>query len=211
MWANTALDFIPGERPNKAFCYDEYNITYDRDNGHHEMGAELIDAAVAFMNCGVRFSLLWTLFDQQWPNNHSNNADSFVDGDHRCGLMPILTRSYVPHKAYYAFTLLSRYVDAHSAVYEGIGENGLHTTMSVSRDGEVTIVIVNHKAEADNFSLKLEKAVDKTFYRHNYNPDTLVRDESATIIPADKEIPVADQISDTIAPYGVIVYTTKKD
>ena len=211
MWANTALDFIPGERPDKAFCYDEYNITYDRDNGHHEMGAELFDAAVAFMNCGVRFSLLWTLFDQQWPNNHSNNADSFVDGDHRCGLMPVLTRSYVPHKAYYAFTLVSRYVDAHSAIYEGEGENAVHTTMAVSPEGDVTVIVVNHKAKSDDFTLCFDKAIGQTFYRHNYDPDTLVRDESATIIPADKEFAADDTLCDTIAPYGVIVYTTKKD
>ncbi len=210
-WANKAIDFIPGERPNKAFCYDEYNITYDRDNSHMEMGAELVDAAIAFMNCGARCSLLWTLIDQQWPNNHSNNADSFVDGDHRCGLMPVLTRSYVPHSAYYAFALLSRYVDAGSVIYKGEGENALHTTMSVNKDGEVTIVLANHKAESDNFTIELEEAVGKKFYRHYFDPKTLVRDEAATTIPSDKEIEVEDKLSDTIAPYGVIVYTTQKD
>lgn len=210
-WANRAIDFAPGERPNKAFCYDEYNITYDRDNSHMEMGAELVDAAIAFMNCGARCSLLWTLFDQQWPNNHSNNADSFVDGDHRCGLMPVLTRSYVPHSAYYAFTMLSRYVDAGSVIYKGEGENALHTTMAVNKDGEVTVVLSNHKAKSDDFTIEFENAIGKKFYRHYFDPKTVVRDESASIIPADKEIEVADKLTDTIAPYGVIVYTTQKD
>ena len=64
-------------------------------------------------------TLLWTLFDQQWPNNHTYNNDSVVDGDHRCGCMPILTRSLVPHLGYYAITLLSRYTDEGSKIYKG--------------------------------------------------------------------------------------------
>ena len=210
-WTNRALDFIPGERPDKAFCYDEYNITYRRDNSHMEMGAELVDAAIAFMNCGVRFSLLWTLFDQQWPNNHSNNADSFVDGDHRCGLMPVLTRSYVPHSAFYAFSILSRYIDAGSVIYKGEGENGLHATMAVNKEGEITIALANHKAAADDFTIDFEAALGKTLRRHYFDPQTLLRDETAAIIPTDKEIFVEKSLSDTIAPYGVIVYTTQAD
>ncbi len=211
-WINTALDFIPGENGNKPFCYDEYNITYDRDNSRDSMGAEVCDAAISFMNCGARYSLLWTLFDQQWPSNHSNNADSFVDGDHRCGLMPILTRSLVPHKAFYAFSLLSRYVDGKGTkVYEGIGENGLHTTMSVSPEGEITVALANHKSSPDSFTLRLEKPLGRTFYRHEFNPQTLVPNETAAVIPADKELFVDDTICDTIASYGVMVYTTHKD
>ena len=80
------------------------------------------------------------------------NADSFADGDHRCGVMPVLTRSLVPHKSYYAFSIVSKYVDGEGTkVYEGFGRNNVHTTMSVSPEGYITVVVVNNKSTDDEF------------------------------------------------------------
>ncbi len=212
-WSKTALAALPGEKNNKAYCYDEYNITYNRDNSRDELGAELVDAAVALMNSGVRATMLWTLFDQQWPNNHTYNNDSFVDGDHRCGLMPNLRFSTVPHKAFYAFSLLSRYVDGFGTkVYEGEGKDGVHATMSFSADGEITIVVVNNSPKERDFTLMLDSPLFVTMFRHRFDPKTLIPDAKAKPIPADhKYKSIGDCICDHIAPYGVTVYTTHKD
>ena len=142
-WAKTGLQYVP---EGKSYCFDEYNVLFNRDNSRPSHGAEICNAAVALMNSGCRTSLLWTIFDQQWPNNHTYNNDSFVDGDHRCGVMPVLTRSLVPHLSYYAFTLLSRYIDGEGTkIYEGFGKDSLHTTMAVSPNGEITVTVVNCK------------------------------------------------------------------
>lgn len=212
-WANIALDFLPGDDNDKPYCYDEYNICYNRDNSRNEYGSEVVGAAVALMNSGVRATMLWTLFDQQWPDNHTNNADSFIDGDHRCGTMPNLRFSRIPHTGYYAFSLLSRYIGGKGTkVYKGEGENCLNATYAVSPDGEVTVLVVNSKETADDFTIEFEKALGLTLNRHLCDPATLVRNEKAELIGTDKVFEsIENTLSDTIPPYSVAVYTTYLD
>lgn len=208
-WASTGLQYVPNGKP---YCFDEYNAVYNRDNSRMNHGSDIVNAAIAFMNAGAQSSLLWTVFDQQWPNSHTTNGDSFFDGDHRCGTMPILTRSLVPHQSYYAFSLLSRYVDgAGTKVYKGLGVHALNATMSVSKEGEVTVVVVNDQEGAEDFTLQFEVPLHKTLHRHRFDPATCVPDETASIIPADADFEVVDTITDSIAPYSVTVYTTHKD
>ena len=165
------------------------------------------------MNCGVNFSLLWTIFDQQWPNNHTYNADCFVDGDHRYGVMPNLLRSTVPYKNYYAFSLISKYVESGSKVYKGEGEQRLVTTMSVTKDGDITIIVVNRKDEADEFTINFENELGGiAIERHAFDPATCVPDEKAEMIGVDKIINnVTTAFSDSIPAFGVQIYTTIKD
>lgn len=210
-WAKTGLQYVPEGKP---YCFDEYNVLFNRDNSRPSHGAEICNAAVALMNSGCRTSLLWTIFDQQWPNNHTYNNDSFVDGDHRCGVMPVLTRSLVPHLSYYAFTLLSRYIDGEGTkIYEGFGDNSLHTTMAVSPNGEITVTVVNCKELADEFTINFDEALAGiNLNRHYFDPATCRPDEKAEIIGTDKVFEnITDTLSDTIPAYGVTVYTTMKD
>lgn len=210
-WSKIGLGYVPDGKP---YCFDEYNSLYDRDNSRDTHGADICMAAISLMNSGCRSSLIWTLFDQQWPNNHSTNDDSFVDGDHRCGVMPILTRSIVPHKSYYAFSLISKYVDGEGTkVYEGFGENNVHTTMSVSPKGDITVVVVNNKADDDEFVINFEKTLNSVnLNRHSFDPKTCIPDEKAEILGVDKVFEnVSDSLSDKIAAYGVKVYTTHID
>ena len=203
-----------GYSNNHPFCYDEYDSIYDRDHSRDSHGAEIVTAAIAMMNAGAQSSLLWTLFDQQWPNNHATTHDAFVDGDQRAGLMPVLTRSLIPHKSYYAFALISRYIEGEGTkVYEGFGENNLHTTMSVSPDGDITLVVVNCKDEDDEFMISFEKTLgDVSLNRHLFNPATCLPDEKAEIIMADKIFKnISTSLADEIPAFGVAVYTTMND
>ena len=207
-WAKTGLQYVPDGKP---FCFDEYNVTFNRDYARINHGAEIATAAVALMNAGVQSSLMWTLFDQQWPNDHTYNADSFVDGDHRMGIMPNLTRSLVPHLSYYAFSLISRFVESGSKVYEGFGENFIHTTMAVSPSGETTIIVVNCKDEADDFIISFDESQNLKLNRYVFDPNTLIPDEKAEMIKSDKSIAISSVLKDTISPFGVTVYTTIKE
>ena len=207
MWCKQGMEYVP---KGKGYVYDEYQVAYDRDFSRDSHGSGIVTAAVAFMNAGADFSLMWTLFDQQWPNNHANTADCFVDGDHRYGVMPILTRTLVPHKSYYAFSLISRYVKANSTVFEGIGRDCLHTTLAISPEGEITVIVVNNKEVADEFNLTLENPISADLQRYVFNPESCVPTEKPQPIKADATISVNNTISDTIPPYGVIVYTDVK-
>ena len=210
-WAKTGLQYVPD---SKGFCFDEYNVVYNRDNSRDSMGAEIVTAAMGLMNAGVQLSFVWTVFDQLWPNSSTTNNDSFFDGEHRCGFMPTLFKSLIPHKAYYAFGLLSRYITGEGTkIYEGDFILRTGVTMSVSPDGDITIVVVNEKPEKEEFNIEFEQALnDVKFYRHIFNPETCIPDEKAEMIGVDKVTePITKFLTDTISAYGVIVYTTIKD
>ena len=210
-WCNTGMQYVPEGRP---FCFDEYNAAYNWDKSVINHGADVVTGAVALMNCGVQSSLLWTLFDQQWPNNHATNNDCFVDGDHRWGVMPLLTRSLVPHHAFYAFGLFSRYIDGEGTkVFKGLGEHRIYTTMSVSKEGYITVVVVNDKEVDDEFTLTFEKALEGVkFNRHTYSPESCIPNEKAELPGIDKITnPITTTLTDKIAAYGVTIYTTHMD
>ena len=57
-WAKTGLQYVP---KGKAYCFDEYNVVFNRDYSRIEHGAEISTAAIAFMNAGAQSSLMWTL------------------------------------------------------------------------------------------------------------------------------------------------------
>lgn len=204
-WCKQGMKHIPSGAP---FVYDEYQVAYDRDFRRDSHASGIVTAAVAFMNAGAAFSLMWTLFDQQWPSNHASNADCFVDGDHRYGVMPVLTRTQTPHKAYYAFSLISRYVPAGgTVVYEGLGRDCLHTTMAVSKTGETTIIVVNNKEDAADFTLQLDQPIKACLRRYTFDPATCQPDADAKRLKADGTVELTDTLCGRIAPYSVIVYT----
>ena len=208
-WAQTGLNYVPKGKP---YFFDEFNIGFNKDHSWENHGAYLVNGAVALMNTGVATPILWTLFDQQWPNSHTTNPDCFVDGDHRWGLAPLLTRSLVPYKSYYAYALLSRFTGGPgSKVYAGVGANGLHAVLNVMADGNATVVVVNCRSQKKDFTLQFEQPVNYTFHRHCFNPKTVEPNEKADLILADKTLdPVTETLSDSIAPYSVTVYTTLK-
>lgn len=206
-WCRTGMQYL---KPNQPFVFDEYNIGWNRDHSRDAHGANLAIAIVAQMNAGVFASMLWTLFDQIWPNNHTVNGDSFFDGDHRWGLAPNLNRSPVPHKSYYAFSMISKYTGGRgSKVYEGVGQNHLHLTMNELPNGSVTIVVVNNKAQGEDFKITLQKPLKARLFCRKFNPATAVPDEKADILPVSGEIELnGTELCDSIAPYGVTVYTS---
>ena len=85
--------------------------------------------------------------------------------------------------------------------------------MSVSPEGEVTVVVVNNKASDDEFTIDFEKSLGGiSLNRHAFDPTTCVPDEKAEIIGIDKVFEnVADTLTDKISAYGVSVYTTHID
>lgn len=210
-WCNTGLGYVPS---GKMFCFDEYNTSSRFVKSEFNHGAEIVNAAIAFMNCGAGISLLWTLFDQQWPNSHSTNSDLFFDGDHRFGVMPTLRRTLIPHLSYYAFGLLSRYTGGENCkVYKGSYDGRIATTMCVMPNGDITVVVVNNKEIADEFKINFEKPMNGIkFNRHTFDPVKCIPDEKAEMIGIDRVTePVTDSLSDVICAYGVTVYTTMKD
>lgn len=210
-WVEKALSYLDKE---DDFWYDEYNTSGKIIGDYHEPnhGVELAVARIAFMNCGAKSNLMWTLFDQQWPRNHTQQDwHRFFDGDHRYGVMPVLKRSLVPYPSYYALQLTG-YVGGGEGVkvYSGEGEDNFNCTLTTQPDGTITLLGANDNPTQQEVEMEFEIPVNCKMYRYLYNPETIAPDENATPIPADRVIEVEGKIKDVLPAYSVVVYTNKE-
>lgn len=207
--AKTTIGYT--EKTGKPVWFDEYNVRAEKDSYHTPIhGTHLAASMQSLMNSGIQSSLMWTLFDQQWPNNHCTNDDCFVNGDHRCGIMPVLTRSLVPHPAYYATALVMKYMGGEPGthVYEGEGQRLLHATVSKMPDGNFSVLVVNNKLQADDFVIDFGEDINLKLNRYVYDPATISPDETATLIKSDSSVFVNNTLADSVLPGEVVVYTT---
>lgn len=213
LWIESMNRLLPN---GKGLWMDEYNDLF-RFSEHYTdklHGTRLVMGNIGMLNGGAESTLLWTAFDQQWPNNHTNNGDSFEDGNHRCGLMPVLTQSLVPYPDYYAFNLLARYIGGEgTAIYpEMKGQERIHAVLSVQSDGNLTLAVASLAEQDEKICLDLGAACSKPLYRHQYNPKTILPSETAAVIAADKTYPAeTKEITVTVPAGGVIVFTTLQD
>ncbi|MBQ9920175.1 MAG: hypothetical protein IJO49_05075 [Clostridia bacterium] len=210
--AKTAMKYI--EKTGKPFWFDEYNVRAELQYFDHPLHAtHRASNMQSLMNAGVQSSLMWTLFDQQWPNNHVNNSDGFVNGDHRHGVMPVLTRSLKPYPVYYSTGLIMKYMGGEPGthIYEGIGKDYLHATVSKMPDGNISVLVINNKPKADAFTVDFGEKLGVKLNRRLYDPATIVPDETAKQIKADKDFDVENTLSDSLPANAVAVYTTIVD
>lgn len=199
------------------FIWDEYNmegIDYSSIVNSYR-GLHLALGQICMLNYGVKSSFVWTLQDQQWPNNSSTNLDGFVDGIQRHGLAPSLLSSSIVYAPYYSFSLAANALgERGSKVYRGDDDTyeGVYAAMTESKDGELSILVVSTNIEDTAMELKFEKSLKgRTFYRHVYNPGTIVCTADPELIAPDLKITnTKNVLKDVVAPYTVVVYTTKK-
>lgn len=201
MWAKTGMAYVPN---NKPYIFDEYNeFELGLDNPVH--GTAMSLAKAAFMNSGAASSLLWTLFDQQWPSQR-NTGNGFYDGVLKHGVVPVLTEDNNPYPSFEAFAITTRFFGGKGTlVYRGEGKGNLQCTAASLTDGNFSVMVVNYNAKANDFELAFDKPVDLKLNRFLYDPKTAV---GGTPITADKTIEVGDKISDTLPEFSVAVYTT---
>jgi len=213
MWGKTMMDMIP---KNQGLVYDECNSVHKAQNGYYTdpmHGVRYATANIGLMNAGVNTSMIWSAFDQLWPQSHVNNNDSFTDGVQHCGLMPILHESCTPRPGYYAFALMANLVGGEGTKVYAESECGvrLHSVLTERPDGNVTVAITSLRDYDTEFSLQLGKATEKPLYRYVYNPETIKPDERAAFIESDKVLSAdISEITDTIPANCFIVYSTAK-
>ncbi len=205
------------------FIFDEYGVLdngyTDADNWRREKatyGTQIAIQQVATLNNGLRGSYLWTLMDQQWPNNITNNNDFFADGVHQWGLLPNYQIDNIPYPGFYAFQLMANYIgvagaEVYACDYANAADTGLYATMVKLPDGNVGIAVVNANYAAASVKVNFEKALGKTLYRHQFDPEKVYRSADAEIIPATAKISnCKSSFIDVIPGFGIAVYTSAK-
>lgn len=236
--SNTGPDVAAGEyggfvekvkelnKANKPFWIDEYNVSAELEKdgyGTSTIGFDNIyrglQQAVIYNSCmnmgGVNGMMIWTLADQQWPENRGNNKQAgFYDGVLFHGLLPDMNKTMVPKSQYYAFSLLSKYTGTKGNTVYTTECESLEITVSATRlaDGNWTFIVTNTNIENTLFKLNFEKQLNGLkLYRHQYVASEVKPTNAAKIIPANKTIlNVKTGFTDVLKPYSVAVYTTVK-
>ena len=214
MWINDIKSSLDDD---DDFWWDEYNTQpwYTLEEDMYEVpshGTNLATARIAMMNGGLQSSILWSLFDQLWPNHHGSGGDHWCKGVHKCGIMPMLLDSKVPYPAYYAVQLTG-YVGGGEGtkVYKGTTDDYILGTLTVTPDGTFTVLAENDNETESEVKITFENKVGKTLYRYLYDPATVKPDENATPIGVDKVFEnVETEIVDNLPAGAVVVYTDKK-
>jgi hypothetical protein len=197
----------------KEFWFDEYNARFYDMYTSTLQGIALAEIQAAFLNSGVNCNLLWSLFDQRWPFCKWDGFDNFVDGDHRFGITPNLKRTLTPYPAYYAFTLISKYLGDHkSKIYEGDAVDSVCVSLVKGSDGNYSVLAVNSGKEAREINLSFSSQIGRDFARHLYDSAKITPNEKAEIIGIDKVFKnVTDVISDVLPANSMAIYTTRMD
>ena len=218
MWQECA-EIYKQETSFKNFVWDEYNSSPPTDksiSNRHDAynGVQLALAQICFLNYGMRGSFVWSLFDQQWPNNTTTSTD-FVDGLHMLGLAPSFLKDSFVYPPYYEFALVANALgDKGSKVYRGDDDTyeGVYAAMTENKEGELSIIVVSTNIEETSVKLNFKKNLGgRSFYRHVYNPNDVLRTEEADLIKPDLELTnTTTTLNDVVEPYCVVVYTTKQ-
>lgn len=206
------------------YIYDEYGVFHSgyseganwrREKGHY--GTQIALQQIATLNNGIRGSYMWTLVDQQWPDNiTTNRTDYFEDGVHQWGLLPNFQVNNVPYPGFYAFQLMANYLgvsgaEVYAVDYSKADATGIYSAMVKLPDGNVSVAVINMNYTAAAVKVNFEKSIGKTLYRHQFNPDEVYQTAAADIIPASAKITnCKTTFVDVIPALGLTVYTSKK-
>lgn len=173
---------------------------------------QIMTAAVAGIKNKILGFCYWSIYDQQWPNSHSESIE-MSDGIHCTGTAPSLLRSYTPHSTYYGVSLFSRYAKDLNQTIETdfrVGKD-LFYCMLTNEQGVKTVMVVNMGESAKAINLDFKKAINEKLYRHTYAGYDLKRDDRARLAGIDKEFYVENELKDVIPPCAVMIYTTRND
>jgi hypothetical protein len=206
------------------YIFDEYGVFHSgysqganwrREQGQY--GTQIALQQIATLNNGIRGSYMWTLVDQQWPDNITTNiTDYFDDGVHQWGLLPNFQINNVPYPGFYAFQLMANYLgvsgaEVYDVDYSLADSTGVYSAMVKLPDGNESVAVINMNYTAAAVKVNFEKSIGKTLYRHEFNPDEIIPTADATIIPPSAKITNCKKsFVDVLPALGLTVYTTKK-
>jgi hypothetical protein len=203
----------------KPFWIDEYGCGYPDESvrAKPDYGNYIAQCNAAFIKSGAQASLIWLLMDQQyvWPVDKADGNDSFHNGVHRWGLLKwphdSIENAGEPYPAYYAFSLMSRYLGGGggTTVLKSTNADSLYIVVTRPGGKELTIMIINAAHYRQNFEVLFDEQTNATLKRHLYDPAAANVSKDAGIITADKEVKVIRRsFSDELPPRGVAFYTT---
>ena len=179
---------------------------------------QTIISAICSQQMGVDNILMWQAFDQAFPISNETGGE-FRNGIHITGTCPSFFESSTPYLTYYGTGLFTRYnnsVNGGKAIATSSGDceeyPGVYIGATQLEDGNWTITVVSINIDPTRFVIDFDKKLGKNLYRHREALDKRVPKTSARLADTDAIFTdVGDKLTDVIEPFGIYVYTTRKD
>jgi hypothetical protein len=198
----------------KSVAITEMGDKTESDRNHANYGVYVGRSIINVVNSGVKSALWWRLCDQYLVNPSDGltitGDQALYNGLHKWGFWYWLPDDLNPRPAYYALSLLTRYVERGSDVMSTSngGDSNIELT-AFKKDGNYTVVVVNTSSSQKSVTYSFSSLVDKTFSRHVYNPATITTEPNAMLISPDKSIYAGNSFTDDSVPANsMVVYTT---
>ena len=119
-------------------------------------------------------------------------------------------RDTTPYPSFYSTGLLFRYMGGGEGtkVYEIKDGEPIFGAITVSPEGKIGIAVVNTFDGEREFELNLSKSLGSVkLQKRVYDPATIEPNAEAKQLAPVGEITVDNKISDTLAPYSLVVYS----
>ena len=198
----------------KPFWMDEYGKQDESYRNTSDYGTYLAEADAGAMNAGVQSTLLWLYEDQYYayPLDTITNGDSFTNGLHKWGTQPWLPSDQNVRPAWYAFSLMSRFLGGPGTKVYATTDNAGGQTINATRqpDGNWTVMVINTNRDPSSIQVNFSGAINRTFYRHVYDPAN-VPTNHAVIGTSAVYNNVATGFGDSLPARSVAIYTTIDD
>ena len=198
----------------KPFWLDEYGKNVESYRTTADYGTYIAEINAAAINAKAQNTLIWLYEDQYytWPLENKSGVDSFYNGLHKWGTQYWLPNNTDLRPSWYSYTMMTRFLGgAGTQVYDTTKSlNGIRISATKQADGNWSVMVVNSNTTSQDISVNFTSAINKTLYRHLYDPNNLPQGDG--IIGASaKYTNVSTAFTDTLPARGVAIYTSIDD
>ena len=205
----------------KPLWVDEGGLNGEALRNASDYGTYLSLWQAAAINAGVSNTFVWLWQDQYyvWPLENSTNGDSFQNGLHRWGLQFWLPDSVAVRPAFYAHSILTRFLrapqgaaHAASVPVAGVSPGGavgaaITGTQAAGRPEYRAVLVINEGQAAADVTVDLSSSGSAPFYRYLYDPAHTPTD-ALPVQPSGTAQGPVHRITDTLPARAFVVWAT---
>ena len=222
-YTNTVTDFSTVTSSFRAFtdpigkstCMTEFGRQNESYRETGDYGLWMTEASIRSANDQVKCQMAWRMADQYMADpatGRNNPNDALHYGLHKWGFWNWMPDNLNPRPSYYAFSLLTRYIDKNSNVLSTTSSDaGLLAATYKNTAGEYTLVVVNNDAVAKSATFNFSNVnINKVLGRHVYTSSVALENNAMLIARDATTYSAGTSFTDNSIPAkSVVVYTSK--
>jgi len=175
-------------------------------------GLQFSSAIVDGLRNGVAGFSRWRLYDDWYGSVVGANQTMTASGDFGWGALSGKQEDYTPKQAYYALSLMAKFVPKGSTTYTTASDNSLVVPAIIhTAGGKNTIVAVNWSTDTASVQFNLQNALSTTFKKYQYNENQTMDGLGRFPASIGTKTVSGTSFTDSIPPMTMYVYTDIPD